>query len=262
MSKMTLKAIQAKKNHQKITALTAYDALFAGIFDGEVDILLVGDSLNMSFNGRNDTTSLSLDAMIYHTKAVCQRAHQSFLIADMPFGSYATRDMALKNAIKLIRHTKIDAIKIELTLHKLPILRALIEEGIAVMPHIGLMPQHIKAEGGYKVKGKDEEQSKWLLDSALAFEEAGAFGLLLEGIVAQSARQITQSVQIPTIGIGSSVDCDGQILVWSDMLGLFNDFTPKFVRRYLDGVSLIKNAVREYTKDVQTMRFPSDKESY
>ncbi|OBV29834.1 3-methyl-2-oxobutanoate hydroxymethyltransferase [Helicobacter sp. CLO-3] len=261
-TKITLKHLQSKKNKEKITAITAYDALFAGIFDGEVDVILVGDSLNMSFGGQKDTTSLSLDKIIYHTKAVCAKAQYSFIIADMPFGSYTTRDVALKNATKLIRQTNIDAIKVEVTPQKLPIVKSLIDEGIAVMAHIGLMPQFIKAEGGYKIKGRDSKQSKWLLDSALAFEEVGAFGLLLEGIIAQSAREITQAVQIPTIGIGSGVDCDGQILVWSDMLGFFNDFTPKFVRKYFDGANAIKDAVRKYASDVKNASFPNDDECY
>lgn len=260
--KLTLKALQNKKGVEKITAITAYDALFAGIFDGEVDVILIGDSLNMSFGGCGDTTSLKLEHIIYHAQAVCRKAKSSFLIADMPFGSYTTRDSALRNATKLIKATQVDALKLEVTRTKLHIIEALIDEGIAIMPHIGLMPQYIKAEGGYKIKGRDEAQSKELLESALAFEQAGAFGLLLEGIIAPCATTITQSVQIPTIGIGSGAACDGQILVWSDMLGLCSDISPKFVRRYLQGAELIKQAVREYASDVRKGSFPSEQESY
>lgn len=260
--KLTLKALRDKKGREKITAITAYDALFARIFDGEVDVILIGDSLNMSFGGHKDTTSLSLEHIIYHTQAVCRKAKNSFLIADMPFGTYSTRDSALKNATKLIKATQVDALKLELTSKKLHIVEALIDEGIAVMPHIGLMPQYIKAEGGYKIKGRDETQSKELLESALAFEQAGAFGLLLEGIIAPCATAITQKLQIPTIGIGSGAGCDGQILVWSDMLGLFDDLNPKFVRTYLQGASIIKQAVRDYASDVRSQSFPNEQESY
>lgn len=260
--KVTLNSLQKKKGTEKITAITAYDALFAGIFDEEVDVILIGDSLNMSFGGKRDTTSLSLDAMIYHAKAVCSKVSHAFLIADMPFGSYATRDSALKNATKLIKHTQVDAIKLEVTHKKLPIIEALIDEGIAVMPHIGLMPQYIKAEGGYKIKGREQSQCAMLLDSAKCLEQVGAFGLLLEGISAPCAKHITQSLHIPTIGIGSGVDCDGQILVWSDMLGLYDELHPKFVRTYLEGAKLIKQAVREYVSDVRSQNFPNQDESY
>lgn len=260
--KLTLNALQKKKGVEKITAITAYDALFAGIFDEEVDVILIGDSLNMSFGGKRDTTSLSLESMIYHAKAVCRKVQHAFLIADMPFGTYATRDSALQNATKLIKHTQVDAIKLEVTSKKLHIIEALIEEGIAVMPHIGLMPQYIKAEGGYKIKGREQSQCEMLIDSAKCFEQAGAFGLLLEGIAAPCAKLITQNLQIPTIGIGSGVDCDGQILVWSDMLGLYDELHPKFVRTYMQGSKLIKEALREYAADVRSANFPSPDESY
>ena len=260
--KVTLDALKKKKNIEKITALTAYDAIFGGIFDGEVDIVLVGDSLNMSFGGQKDTTSMSVNEIIYHTKAVSRGVKQSFLLVDMPFGSYYDHKTALKNATKIIRQTSADALKLEVKLDKLDIIKALIDEGIAIMPHIGLMPQFIKAEGGYKIKGKNDAQAQYLLESALRFEEVGAFGLLLEGIDSSVAKQITQSVKIPTIGIGSGVDCDGQVLVWSDAFGFFSEFKPKFVRRFLEGEQILKGAVKEYANAVKNKTFPNQDESY
>lgn len=250
------------KNPSKITAITAYDALFAQIFDGIVDVILVGDSLNMSFNGKEDTTSLSVEKMIYHTNAVLSRTKQSFVIADMPFGSYDSKKSALKNAIKIIKQTGVQALKLEVPLHKLDIIKALVNEGIPIMAHIGLMPQFVKFEGGYKIKGKNDAQSAYLLESALAFEEAGVFGLLLEGIISSVAKKISSSVKIPTIGIGSGVDCDGQILVWSDAFGLFSEFKPTFVRQYLDGAGFFKKALQKYATDVKNGDFPNEKESY
>lgn len=270
MQKISLTTLKSKKNippnigknPSKITAITAYDALFAQIFDGIVDVILVGDSLNMSFNGKEDTTGLTVDEMIYHTKAVLSRTKQSFVIADMPFGSYESEKSALKNAIKIIKQTGVQALKLEVPLTKLKIIKALVNEGIPIMAHIGLMPQFVKFEGGYKIKGKDNAQSKYLLESALAFEEAGVFGLLLEGIISSVAKEISSKVKIPTIGIGSGVDCDGQILVWSDAFGLFSEFKPKFVRQYLDGVGIFRKALQQYATDVKNGDFPNAQERY
>lgn len=268
--KITLSTLKSKKNitpnvgknPSKITAITAYDALFSRIFDGIVDVILVGDSLNMSFNGKEDTTSLTLNQIIYHTKAVLKHTKYSFVIADMPFGSYECEKSALKNALKIIKQTGVQALKLEVPLHKLNIIKALINEGIPVMAHIGLMPQFVKFDGGYKIKGKDSTQSAYLLESALAFEEAGVFGLLLEGIISSVAKDISSKVKIPTIGIGSGVDCDGQILVWSDAFGLFSEFKPKFVRTYLNGAEIFKQALQQYVKDIKNGDFPNEKESY
>lgn len=260
--KITLDSLKKKKGLEKITAITAYDALFSKIFDGEVDLILVGDSLNMSFGGESNTTNISLESMIYHTKAVMKGVKTSFVLADMPFGSYSDKKTALKNAIKFIKETNADALKIEVKLEKLDIVKALVDEGIAVMAHIGLMPQFIKAEGGYKIKGKDELQCLYLLESAQAFSEAGAFGLLLEGIKENLATNITKQVNIPTIGIGSGNGCDGQILVWSDAFGLFSEFKPKFVREFLNGASIFKQAIKDYSNAVKNGSFPDSSESY
>jgi len=260
--KQTITSIQKAKGERKLSMITAYDALFAKLFDGEVDFILVGDSLNMSFGGNDDTLSIGLKQMIYHTKAVCNGAKNTFIICDMPFGTYTTKEIAFKNAKKVFRKTKADAIKIEGGREKAKIVKYLTQNSIAVVGHIGLMPQNIRSEGGYKVKGKDEENIKSLIKDAKAIEKAGAFMLVVEGVKSEAAKKITQSVNIPVIGIGAGVDTDGQVLVWSDMLGFFEAFTPKFVRKYLDGATLIKQSVKQYVDDVQNLRFPSAKEEY
>ncbi|RDU59676.1 3-methyl-2-oxobutanoate hydroxymethyltransferase [Helicobacter sp. MIT 14-3879] len=260
--KITINDIKAKKGKEKIVAITAYDALMAGIFDGEGDIILVGDSLKMSFGGENETLGATMEEMLYHTKAVCKGASKAFIIADMPFGSYSTKEMALKNALRFYKESKADAIKLEVGLDKAEIVRALCNEGIAVMAHIGLMPQYARFEGGFKVKGKIDSQIKTLLDTAVAMQESGAFGILCEGIKSEIAESITQRLSIPTIGIGAGVACDGQILVWSDVFGFFDAFKPKFVRRYCDGKKLLKEAIKSYARDIRNESFPSSQESY
>lgn len=260
--KVTINTLQKKKNIEKITAITAYDALFGRIFDGEVDVILVGDSLAQSFCGFSDTLAIGIDEMIYHTKAVCRAVKQSFVVGDMSFGSYQNQREAIKNAVRFYKETNASAIKLEGGLNRVGIVKSIIDEGIAVMGHIGLMPQFARSEGGYKIKGKNELDAQRLIEEALALQEAGVFAIVLEGIKQEVATQITQMLKIPTIGIGSGVDCDGQILVWSDAFGFFKDFKPKFVRYYLDGEELLKKAIRSYTDDVKMKRFPSIDESY
>ncbi|MCQ2636389.1 3-methyl-2-oxobutanoate hydroxymethyltransferase [Helicobacter pylori] len=262
IKKITLNHLQAKKNHEKIIAITAYDALFAQIFDPLVDVILVGDSLNMSFFNQNDTLSASVEMMLYHTKAVCAGAKTPFIITDMPFGSYKDEKTALKNAIRVYKETQASAIKLEGGKEKAKLVKTLTDEGVIVVGHIGLMPQFVRLDGGYKIKGKNEEQQKKLLEDALSLEEAGVGLLVLEGITTPIAQTITQKIKIPTIGIGSGKDCDGQILVWSDMLGFFDSFKPKFVREYLKGKELVQNAIQQYADDVKKGNFPNELESY
>lgn len=259
---MTIPQLKAKKGKEKITSITAYDALFASIFDGEVDMILVGDSLKMSFGGESETLHASMDEMIYHTKAVCKGVKHSFVLADMPFGSYATTDLALHNALRFYKETSADAIKLEVSIEKLPIIQALCQEGIAVIAHIGLKPQFMRFDGGFKVKGKEDKEAQELIECAQAMQEAGAFSILIEGVKSEVATKITQNLEIPTIGIGAGVECDGQILVWSDAFGFFDAFKPKFVRRYMNGKAMLKEAIRIYAQDVKKMRFPSQDESY
>ena len=261
-SKHTVTSIQKAKGGTPLTMITAYDALFARLFDPIADIILVGDSLNMSFAGAPDTLSATLEQMIYHTRAVCQGAPNSFVICDMPFGSYTDREKALENAIRVFQQTPADAVKIEGGSDKAELIRHLTANGIAVCGHIGLLPQAVRSEGGYKVKGKDEAQVAQLLGDAKAVEAAGAFCIVIEGVKAEAATAVAQAVKVPVIGIGAGNGVDGQVLVFSDMLGFFEPFTPKFVKKYLNGAALVKEAVAHYKEEVQSRAFPDENYIY
>lgn len=262
LEKININKIKAAKNKYKLTAITAYDALFANLFSHSADIMLVGDSLNMSFLGEKDTLSATIDQMIYHTKAVCNGARNAFVVTDLPFGTYANKDMALENSVKVYKETGASAVKVEGGEDKADIIAYLTENSIAVMGHIGLMPQYVRSEGGYKVRGRTKQDEEQLIQDALAVEKAGAFAIVIEGVLSDVAEKITKAVSIPTIGIGAGNKTDGQILVWSDMLGFFEDFKPKFVRHYLDGAVLTKKALEQYRTDVQTQNFPAKEEEY
>lgn len=260
--KQTISSILSSKGKRKLSMITAYDALFSNLFDGEVDFILVGDSLNMSFGGRSDTLSITMDEMIYHTKAVCNGAKNTFVICDMPFGTYTDEKTAFDNAKRVYQETSADAVKVEGGKNKAHLVKYLTDNSIAVVGHIGLMPQNFRVEGGYKVKGKDEQNIQSLIDDAKAIEKAGAFCIVVEGVKPDAAKQITDAVNVPIIGIGAGIDVDGQVLVWSDMLGFFDEFKPKFVRKYLDGAALVKDSVRQYVQDVNDKKFPSSEEIY
>jgi len=258
MAKMTIKKMQ--QANRKLVMITAYDALFAKLFDEVVDIILVGDSLNHSFMGEDDTVSATMDQMIYHTKAVCNGAKNAYIICDMPFGSDATPKLALKNATRVYKETKADAVKIEGA--KIEVIKTLSQNSIAVVGHIGLLPQSARSEGGYSIKGKDEESKKQILIEAKAIEAAGAVMLVIEGVKPDVAKAVKEAVNIPVIGIGAGADLDGQVLVWSDMLGFFEEFQPKFVKRYLEGASLVKDAVKKYADEVKSGKFPQSEHTY
>lgn len=260
--KTTINTISKKKGVEKITSITAYDALFGRIFDGEVDFILVGDSLAHSFGGYYDTLALDFNTMIYHAKAVCRGVQNSLVVGDMSFGSYQNEKMALKNATRYYQETDVGAVKLEGGLERASMIQRITQEGIAVMAHIGLTPQFARGEGGYKIKGKNEESRNKLKEDALAVQEAGAFAVVLEGIQHDVATEITKMLRIPTIGIGSGVNCDGQILVWSDAFGFFSEFKPKFVRHFLQGEKLLKNALSEYVNAVKNGNFPNENECY
>lgn len=260
--KMNIIKIKNSKNNKKLTVITAYDALFAKLFEDIADMILVGDSLNMSFAGREDTLSATLEQMIYHTNAVCTGAPKAFVIMDMPFGTYINKDEALRNCIEVYKLTKAAAVKIEGGADKADIIEHLTSNSIAVMGHIGLMPQYVRSEGGYKVRGKTLEDEKQLIEDAIAVEKAGAFAIVVEGVKSNVAKKITEAVNIPIIGIGAGNVTDGQVLVWSDMLGFFSEFKPKFVRHYMQGASLVRDAVNQYRNDVQDSSFPSREEEY
>ncbi len=255
-------SIKKAKNQTPLTVITAYDSLFASIFNKKTDMILVGDSLNMSFNNAPDTLSASLEVMIYHTNAVCKGAPDTFIICDMPFGTYTDENMALKNASRVYQETTAHAVKIEGGVERAHIIKALTCNSIAVVGHIGLMPQYVRSEGGYKVRGKSEEDILQLIEDAKAVEKAGAFAIVIEGVKVEAAKRITEAINIPTIGIGCGNVTDGQVLVWSDMLGFFQEFQPKFVKQYLNGSEIVKKAVDEYVNDVQNRTFPAQEHTY
>jgi 3-methyl-2-oxobutanoate hydroxymethyltransferase len=256
--KVTVSTIRSMKGKEAITMVTAYDALFAKLFDGSVEMILVGDSLNMSFSGKPDTLSANMELMLYHTRAVCMGAKLPLIVIDMPFGSYMTKSLALKNATRVYRETDAHAVKIEGGAERAEIIKTLTDASVAVMGHIGLMPQFVRSEGGYKVRGKDQEDIDRLVEDAKAIEKAGAFALVVEGVKAEAAKAVTEAVSIPTIGIGAGVDTDGQVLVWSDMFGFFEDFKPKFVKQYMQGGKLIREALDKYVDEVKNREFPSE----
>jgi len=248
----------AKLNSDKLTVLTAYDYTSAKILsDAGIDMILVGDTLGMVIKGEENTLSVSIDEIIYHTKAVVKGASRSFIIADMPFGSYQSSiDMAIDNCIKVIKTSGADAVKLEGGLEIVELVKRLSSIGINVMSHIGLMPQKILTMGGYKIAGRDGILKH--LEEALALEKAGAFSIVLEGMLEPIAREITEKLHIPTIGIGASKYCDGQVLVFHDIFGLYSEITPKFVRKYLDLSSEITSATKQYIQDVKNGTFPDD----
>jgi len=260
--KVTLSTIAKMKGVEPITMVTAYDALFAQLFDGEVEMILVGDSLNMSFLGKEDTLSATMDQMIYHTQAVCNGAKLPLIVLDMPFGTYTSEDVALANATRAYRETNAQAVKIEGGKERAHIVKALTRNSIAVLGHIGLMPQFVRSEGGYKVRGKSEEDIAVLVEDALALEKAGVFAIVVEGVRQEAAEAITQAVSVPTIGIGAGNVTDGQVLVWSDMFGFFETFTPKFVKQYGKGAGFIREGIEAYRNDVKSRIFPSEEYSY
>ena len=260
--KMSVTSIKNAKGGTPLMMITAYDALFARLFDPIADIILVGDSLNMSFAGRPDTLSATMEQMLYHTKAVCNGAPGSFVICDMPFGSYTSCERALDNAMEVYRQTDADAVKIEGGRDKADIIAHLTANGIAVCGHIGLLPQAVRGEGGYKVKGKDEANVLSLIEDAKAVEAVGAFCIVLEGVKADAAARIAGAVGIPVVGIGAGSGVDGQVLVFSDMLGLYEPFVPKFVKQYMDGAAAVKSAVLQYKEEVQTRTFPAQEHTY
>ncbi len=260
--KMTITSIEKAKGERPLVMITAYDALFAKLLEPSSDMILVGDSLNMSFAGKKDTLSATMEQMLYHTNAVCNGAKNSFVVCDMPFGTYTNKEDALRNAMRVFQETPADSVKIEGGVDKADIVEYLTSNGIAVCGHIGLLPQSVRSEGGYKVKGKSEKEKLQLIQDAKAIEKAGAFCMVIEGVKAEVASEVAKSVNIPVIGIGAGVEVDGQVLVFSDMLGFFEEFTPKFVKKYMDGSTLVKEAVRKYADEVIAGEFPKEEHTY
>ena len=258
MQKITIKKILQKKNDTPITCLTAYSKNIAKIADKYCDIILVGDSLGMVLYGMKTTRDVKIETMILHAKAVKKFVKRSLVVFDMPYKTYANKLIAYNNAKRVIKLTKCDAIKLEGGIKIVNIIKYLVKKGIPVMGHVGLMPQ---TSTNFKVKGKNFVQKKQILKDALAISNSGVFAIIIECVVENLARKITKSVSIPTIGIGASRYCDGQILVTEDMLGL-SDFSPKFVKQYTNLNKIMEKSIKNYVKDVKMRRFPSFKNVY
>lgn len=254
--------IAARKAGVPIVCLTAYTAPMAEILDEHCDLLLVGDSLGMVVHGLPNTVGVTLDMMILHGQAVMRGSRQAMVVVDLPFGSYeGAPEAAYDNAARVMKETGAGAVKVEAGETIVKNIEYLVKRGIPVMGHVGLRPQAVLVDGGFKAKGKADHERRRILDEARATAEAGAFAVVVEGVAEGLAREITAAVEVPTIGIGASAGCDGQILVTDDMLGLF-DWTPKFVRRYADLRGEIGRAVAGYADDVRNRRFPGPAEIY
>ncbi len=258
----TVPEIARRKGGEPIVSLTSYHAHTAAIVDRHADFILVGDSLGMVMHGMESTVGVPLDLMIMHGKAVVRGTKKALIVVDMPFGTYEeSPNMAFRNAAKIMKETGCGAVKLEGGKRMAETIRFLVERGIPVMAHIGLTPQSSHVLGGFKTQGRDEDTWADHMADAHAVSEAGAFSVVLEGMVEPLARKITNEIDIPTIGIGASVECDGQILVLEDMLGL-NPWTPKFVKVYGQLGPMIEDSVRRYAEDVRNRAFPTDDEVY
>ncbi|HEY8615823.1 3-methyl-2-oxobutanoate hydroxymethyltransferase [Phenylobacterium sp.] len=254
--------IAARKGKAPIVCLTAYTAPVAEILDEHCDLLLVGDSVGMVVHGLPNTVGVTLEMMILHGQAVMRGARKAMVVVDMPFGSYeGAPEEAYANAARVMKETGAGAVKVEAGPAVVGTIDYLVKRGIPVMGHVGLRPQAVLVDGGFKAKGKAGEERRRILEEARATAEAGAFAVVVEGVAEGLAREITEAIEVPTIGIGASAGCDGQILVTDDMLGLF-DWTPKFVRRYADLRGEIARAASSYAEDVRARRFPGPAEIY
>jgi len=258
MKKVTIKSILKKKNQQPIVCLTAYSAAVARIVDKYCDIILVGDSVGMTLYGMKSTRSVSLETMIQHAKAVKFYTKKCFVVFDMPYKTYTNKFIAYNNAKKVMKITRCDAIKLEGGKKIDSIVKYLVKKKIPVMGHVGLLPQTSKT---FKVKGKNDFQKVKILNDAKAISNSGAFAVILECVVESLAKKITKEISVPTIGIGASKHCDGQILVVDDLLGL-SDYYPKFVKRYTNLKKIIDKSIKDYATDVKLKKFPFSRNVY
>ncbi|WP_068089462.1 3-methyl-2-oxobutanoate hydroxymethyltransferase [Polycladidibacter stylochi] len=260
--KITIPTIQAMKGDQQIVCLTAYTTPQAKLLDPHCELVLVGDSVGMVLHGMESTLEVTLEMMILHAKAVKKGLKQAVMVVDLPFGTYEqSPQQAFEAAARVMSETGCDAVKLEGGAYMAKTIEFLTERGIPVMAHLGLTPQSVNSFGGYKVQGRGEDGDK-ILQDAIAVSNAGAFAVVLEKLPTQLAKQITMAITIPTIGIGASNLTDGQILVTEDMLGLFADFQPKFVKRYANLQENISKAVAEYASEVKNQSFPSEEHSF
>src|SRR5437867_5020829 len=263
--KLTVPDVVAmKRDGRKITMMTAYDAAFARLVDrAGIDILLVGDSAGMVMLGHPNTVPVTMDNMIQMAAAVSRGASHPVLVGDMPFGSYQTGTAdALRNAARFLKEAGMDAVKIEGGHETVDTVRALVENGISVMAHVGLTPQRVAMFGGFKTQARSARAARRLIDDAVALEDAGAFSIVLESIPAPVAAMVTERLSIPTIGIGAGIECDGQVLVLHDVLGLYGDFKPKFAKRYGEIGTAVVDALRAFDSDVREGRFPDAEHSF
>ncbi len=263
--KMTVPEVRGmKEKGEKIVCLTAYDYCFARILDeAGIDLMLVGDSLGSVVQGHDSTLPVTVDDVIYHTRAVIRGRRRALVVSDMPFMTFQLGvDEAKRNAGRLVQEGGAESVKLEGGVTQAATIEALVKMGVPVMGHVGLTPQSVHQFGGYRIQGRGEADARAILDDAMAVEQAGAFAVVLEGIPVQLAREITQRLSIPTIGIGAGMHCDGQILVVHDMLGLFDDFTPKFVKQYANLKDTIGGAVRSYMEEVRTEAFPAEEHTF
>ncbi len=261
--RISVSDIKARKGGRPLACLTAYSKPMAQLLDPHMDLLLVGDSLAMVIYGMETTRGVTLDAMINHGAAVMRGSVRACVIVDLPHGTYEeSPDVALASARRVMEETGAQGIKLEGGVEMADTIRRLTDNAIPVLGHIGLLPQKAKNRGGFKIQGKDDEGWKRVFEDAKAVDAAGAFAIVIEGTVEALAREITETVSVPTIGIGASPACDGQILVTEDTLGLFSDFTPKFVKRYAELGGEVERAVKAYAEDVQERRFPELKHCF
>lgn len=260
--RQTAPEIRSRKGGEPVVCLTAYTAPIAEILDQHCDLLLVGDSVGMVLHGMPDTLGVTLEMMILHTRAVMRTSRRALVVADMPFGSYeSSPHVAFENATRLLKETGCQAVKLESGPTIAETVAFLVQRGVPVMGHVGLRPQAINVDGAFRAKGRSDDERLRVLAEAEATADAGAFAIVIEGVAESLAREITEAVQVPTIGIGASSACDGQILVTDDMLGLF-EWTPRFVRRYADLRGEISGAVGAWAADVRARRFPGEAETY
>lgn len=258
IKRLNISDLQSKKNQEKIACLTAYTAPFAKIMDKYVDVILVGDSLGMVVYGMENTLSVTVDMMIAHGRAVVKNSGHAFVVVDMPFGSYqGSKEQAFNNAARIIAETGCQAVKVEGGEEIADTIKFLVSHGIAVVGHVGLMPQKVGLYGGYPVQGKSDAEKKIIMADSVAVEKAGAIAVVIEKVQEKIAADVTRKLKIPTIGIGASPKCDGQIVVTEDMAGLFTDFKPKFVKTYGNLANVLENSVKEYVSEVKSVKFPS-----
>lgn len=263
--KMTVRDVRdSKQQGKKITILTAYDATMASLFSQcDIDMLLVGDSLGMVVQGVGPTVPVTMEEMIYHTRAVRRGAPETFIVTDMPYGSYEVSSrQAVENGVRLLKETGCDMVKVEGGRVICDTVKRMTDAGVPVMGHIGLTPQTASQLGGFKVQGKDLESAQQLVDDAKSLQSAGATSVLMECVPSALAAMITDVLTVPTIGIGAGAGCDGQVLVGQDMLGMFEKFSPKFVKHYCELAAVIKQGVSEYCAEVRSGKFPSEEQGF